>query len=254
MPAIKGRARLAQGEKGPGTLPPAAYFFAAGVVLVVALIAVAGVVVLLHDEPKPSAPQSGGPLAGGPSPSVYSAAASTDVFGPIAQRKADPSPLTENEVFDKKTIADADSKASLKLTTSKLDARCADTVWGQALVKLLQQAGCTQVARGVYEDKRFTAMVAIFNLADSTVADKLVTAADPRTGNGFARPPSDEAGFGQGFSTARGVAMGHYAVITWVRRADGSGSETDPKLLSLLVTVGPPPAVVGRVADQGQKN
>jgi hypothetical protein len=254
LPAIKGRARLAQGEKGPGALPPAAYFFAAGVVLVVALIAVAGVVVLLHDEPKTSAPQSGGPLAGGPLPSVYSAAASTDVFAPIAKRTADPSPLTANEVFDKKTIADQDSKASLTLTTSKLDARCADTVWGQALVRLLQQAGCTQVARGVYADKRFMAMEAIFNLADSTVAAKLVTAADPRTGNGFARPPSAEAAFGRGFSTARGVAMGHYAVITWVRRVDGSGSETDPKLLSLLVTVGPPPAIVGRVAGQGEKN
>ncbi|WP_460351579.1 hypothetical protein [Actinoallomurus acanthiterrae] len=223
-------------------------------ILVVALVAVAGVVVLLHDEPKPSAPQPGGSLAGGPSPSVYSATASTEVFAPIAKRTADPSPLTENEVFDKKTIADTDSKASLKLTTSKLDARCADTVWGQALVRLVQQVGCTQVARGVYADKHFMAMVAIFNLADSTVAGKLVTAADPRTGNGFAKPPSDEAAFSQGFSTARGVAMGHYAVITWVRRADGSGSETDPKLLSLLVTVGPPPSIVGRVADKGQKD
>ncbi|WP_345431104.1 hypothetical protein [Actinoallomurus vinaceus] len=235
-------------------MPATAYFLAAGVVLVVALMAVAGLVVLLHDDSKPAAPQPGGLAAGGPLPSVYSAASSTDVFAPIAKRTADPSPLTENEVFDKKTIADKESKASLKLTESKLDARCSDAVWGQALVRRLQQAGCTQVARGVYADKRFMAMVAIFNVADSTVADKVVAAADPQSGEGFARPPSDEAAFGQGFSTARGVAMGHYAVITWVRRADGTGSETDPKLLSLLVTVGPPPAIVGRVADQGQKN
>jgi hypothetical protein len=48
--------------------------------------------------------------------------------------------------------------------------------------------------------------------------------------------------------------MGHYAVITWVRRADGSGSETDPKLVSLLVTIGPPPAIVDRVATKGQQD
>ncbi|MCO6005917.1 hypothetical protein NE236_13070 [Actinoallomurus purpureus] len=253
LPAIKLPARPVQHEKGPGALPPVAYFAAAGVVLIVALVAVAGLVVLLHDDPKTASPQPGAVAAGGPLPSVYSAAPSTSVFGPIAKRSADPSPLTENEVFDKKTISDGDSKASLKLTASKLDARCADAVWGQALVGLLQQSGCTQATRGVYTDKRFSAMVAIFNVADSRAADKLVAAADPGTGDGFARPLGDEAAFGQGFSTARGVAMGHYAVITWVRRTDGTGSETDPKLVSLLVTLGPPPAIVARVADQGQK-
>jgi hypothetical protein len=97
-------------------------------------------------------------------------------------------------------------------------------------------------------------MVAIFNLADSTAADKLVTAADPRTGNGFARSPSDEAGFSQGFSTARGVAMGHYAVITWVQRADGSGDESDAALLSLLVTTGRPDAVLIRATGTDRRH
>jgi hypothetical protein len=230
-----------------------AYFAAAGVVLVVALMVVAGLVVVFHNEPKAPTAQPGGAPAGGPLPSIYSAASSTSVFAPIAKRTSDPSPLTQNEVFDQKTIADQDSKASLKLSASKLDARCADAVWGEPLVRLLQQAGCTQVTRGLYADKRFAAMITILNVADSTAADKVVAAADPRTGEGFVRPLGDQAAFGQGFSTARGVAMGHYAVISWLRRIDGTGSETDPKLVSLLVTVGPPPAVVGRVADQGQK-
>ncbi|GAA4616888.1 hypothetical protein GCM10023195_75190 [Actinoallomurus liliacearum] len=253
IPAIKLPALPARGETGPSAVPPAAYFAAAGVLLVVALIAAAGVFVLLHDDPKPTGPEQAGAPAGGPLPSVYSAASSTAVFAPIAKRTADPSPLTANEVFDEKKISDQDAKASLKLTASKLDARCADTVWGQPLIRLLQQSGCTQTTRGVYGDKNFTAMVTIFNLADSTAADRLVAAADPRTGNGFVRPLGEDGAFGQGFSTARGVAMGHYAVITWVRRADGSGSETDPKLVSLLVTIGPPPAIVGRVADKGQQ-
>ncbi|MCO5999651.1 hypothetical protein [Actinoallomurus rhizosphaericola] len=252
LPAIKLPARPARGEKGPGALPPVAYFAAAGVVLVVALIAIAGLVVLTHDDRKPSERQPAAAPAGGPLPSTYSAASTTSVFAPIAKRTADPRPLTANEVFDKKTISDRDAKASLRLTASKLDARCADAVWGQPFAQLLQQSGCTQVTRGAYGDKGFSALVAIFNLADSTAADKLVAAADPRSGDGFVRPlGDDDAAYGQGFSTARGVAMGHYAVITWVRRADGSGSETDPKLVSLLVTIGPPPAIVQRVADKG---
>ncbi|MFL6053272.1 MAG: hypothetical protein ACJ72W_10210 [Actinoallomurus sp.] len=228
-----------------------AYFAAAGVVLVVALMAVAALAVVFHDDPKTAGPQPSGVPAGGPLPSTYSAASSTSVFAPIGKRTSDPGPLTRNEVFDQKTIADQEAKASLKLTASKLDARCADGVWGEPLVRLLQQARCTQATRGLYADKRFAAMVTILNVADSAAADKVVAAADPRTGDGFVRPLGD--GFAQGFSTARGVAMGHYAVITWVRRIDGTGTETDPKLVSLLVTVGPPPAIVGRVADQGQK-
>ncbi len=36
--------------------------------------------------------------------------------------------------------------------------------------------------------------------------------------------------------------MGHYAVITWVQRAEGTGDERDAALLSLLVTAGRPNA------------
>lgn len=251
LPAAFARGR-GRGPAGPGSIPAAAYFAAAGVVVIVALVVIAGLVVLLHDDPKPSTPGASGVPAGGPLPSAYSAASSTSVFAPIAKRTADPSPLTPGEVFDSKTISDKDAKASLKLTASKLDARCADAVWGDPLVKLLQRADCTQTARGVYADRHFTAMVTIFNVADSTVADQLVAAADPKSGNGFPQPLSGATAFGQGFSTARGVAMGHYAVITWVRRADGTGDETDAGLLSLLVTIGPPPAIVSRVAGHGQ--
>ncbi|GAA0323357.1 hypothetical protein NE235_04995 [Actinoallomurus spadix] len=254
LPSIKLPARPARGERGPGAVPPAAYFGAAGVIIVVALIVVASLVVLLHDDRKPSGPQQAAAPAGGPLPSVYSAASSTAVFAPIAKRTADPHPLTAGEVFDKKTISDRDARASLKLKASKLDARCADAVWGQPFAQLLQRSGCTQVTRAAYGDKGFSALVTIFNLADSTAADKLVAAADPQTGDGFVRPLDQDGAYGQGFSTARGVAMGHYAVITWVRRADGSGSETDPKLVSLLVTIGPPPAIVGRVADRGTQD
>jgi hypothetical protein len=42
--------------------------------------------------------------------------------------------------------------------------------------------------------------------------------------------------------------MGHYAVIGWVRRLDGTGDEQDDALLSLLVTVAGPQAILDRAA------
>jgi hypothetical protein len=96
-------------------------------------------------------------------------------------------------------------------------------------------------------------MVTIFNLADVKAADQLVTTIDPRSGNGFPLVPAGKAPFGQEFSTARGLAMGHYAVISWVRRADGTGDEQDTALLSLLVATGRPKAVLVRAAGPGRR-
>lgn len=253
----RGEAGDGGGEEGtrtpgePGAVSPAVYFVAAGVVLIVVLIVVAGFMLLGRGAPKTAAPAPAGAAATGPLPSAYSMASSTKVFGPIAGRRADPRPLAAGEVAAPKTISDTDAKASLKLATSKLDVGCSGAIWGGGFATVLQRAGCTQVSRAVYTDKRYAAMVTIFNVADAAGADRVVAAVDPRAGQGFPQSPSAAVSFNQGFSTARGVAMGHYAVITWVRRADGSGDETDPGLVSLLVAIGPPPAVLNRVADHG---
>ncbi|MCW2946234.1 MAG: hypothetical protein JWR24_2951 [Actinoallomurus sp.] len=235
-----------------GSVPPVAYFAAAGVVMLVAVIVAAALVVLGDGGHKAAAPTAPPVAAGGPVPSAYSQAPSTPVFEPIGKRSADARPLTADEVFGTKTIVDADSKASLKLAASKIDAQCTAAVWGGGLAGQLQRAGCTQATRGVYTDKHFAAMVTIFNLADSSSADRLVAAADPKSGNGFALPLTTARPFGQAFSIARGLAMGHYAVITWVQRADGTGDEKDTGLLSLLVTAGRPGAVLLRAAGNGQ--
>ncbi len=243
----------AREPRAPGATSPAVYFVAAGVILVVALVAAAGFVLLGRGAPKNTGPaqDDGGDTATGPLPSTYSMASSTKAFAPIDRRGADPRPLTAAQVTDPKTINDKDAKASLRLTASKLDARCSDAVWGDRLAALLRRGGCTQASRVVYTGKRYAAMVTIFNLADATGADQVVAALDPRAGDGFPLSPTAAVSFGQGFSTARGIAMGHYAVITWIRRADGSGDETDAGLVSLLVTIGPPQAILDRVADHG---
>jgi hypothetical protein len=226
-----------------------AYFAAAGVLVLVAVLVV-GLLVALRSDRDGGSADSGAVPESGPLPSAYSQASSTDVFAPINKRSADRRPLTASEVFHKKMISVTAAGASLKLSASKLDTHCGAAVWGTRLAAGLRTWRCTQVARGMYVDKRFAAMVTIFNLANVQGADQLVDTVDPRSANGFPRPLG--SGFGQSFSTARGLAMGHFALITWVQRADGTGDEKDTRLLSLLIRLGVPPAILNRVAGKRQ--
>jgi hypothetical protein len=225
-------------------------------VIVVIAVVVAAVVLVLTKAGGGShgadAPEVKNVRTEGPGASAYSQAASTAAFATIADRSKDAKPLTASEAFATKKIIDLDAKASLKLTASRLDSHCTVAIWGTRLAGLLQQGGCTQTARATYTDKHFDAIVTIFNLADAQAADRVVASADPRTGNGFPLAPPKSPPFGQAFSTARGVAMGHYAVITWVQRADGTGDESDAALLSLLVTTGRPNAVLLRATGPPQ--
>ena len=223
-------------------------------IVVVAVVVAVAVLVLAKGDGGHGAvaPDVKDVQAEGPGASAYSQAASTAAFAAIADRSKDAKPLAAAEAFATKKINDADAKASLKLTASHLDSHCTAAIWGIRLAGLLQQGDCTQTARATYSDKHFGAIVTIFNLADSQAADRVVANVDPRSGNGFPLAPPRSPPFGQAFSTARGVAMGHYAVITWVQRADGTGDESDAALLSLLVTTGRPNAVLVRATGQAQ--
>jgi hypothetical protein len=231
-----------------------AFFIAAGVIVVIAVVVAAAVLVLGKDGGGhgANAPDVKNVRADGPGASAYSQAASTAAFAAIADRSKDAKPLTAAAVFATKKISDTDAKATLKLTASRLGPHCTAAIWGTRLAGLLQQGGCTQTARATYSDKQFGAMVTIFNLANAEAADRVVAGADPRSGSGFPLVPPHSPPFGQSFSIARGVAMGHYAVITWVQRADGTGDESDAALLSLLVTTGRPNAVLIRAAGEPQ--
>lgn len=243
-----------RGVLGPpgrlGALPPVVYFAAAGVVVLVAVLVATAVAVFGGGNAKShggqAAPRVTGVRAEGPGASAYSQAASTAAFAAIADRRKDAKPLTAAQAFGTKKITDADAKASLRLTASHLDSRCTRAIWGVQLAGELARARCTQAARATYTDKRFAALVTIFNLANAQAADRVVAGADPRSGSGFPLAPPGSPQLGQAFSIARGVAMGHFAVITWVQRTDGSGDERDAALLSLLVSTGRPNAVLLR--------
>jgi hypothetical protein len=240
------RRRPARGR----SFSPVAYFIAAGAVVVVALVVVIALVVSGDGDGGGdhgmSAPKVTNVRTEGPGASAYSQAASTAAFNAIADRDKDGKPLTAGEVFATKKITDTDAKASLKLTASSLGSQCTAAIWGTRLAGRLRQGRCTQVARATYSDPHFAALVTVFNLRDSHAADQVVADADPLTGGGFPLVPPRSVPLGQAFSIARGVAMGHYAVITWVQRADGTGDARDAALLSLLVTTGRPNAVLVR--------
>ncbi|REE99762.1 hypothetical protein [Thermomonospora umbrina] len=265
-------------HKGP---PPKVFFGAAGGILAAVL---AGVVVVAvasgGDEggaaaSEPASPV-GRPVDSGRSPASYSSSPTTGAYAGIARRATDVKPLTEAESFpgSGEAIAVTEAKATLRLVDHRLDADCANAVWGAALGDELRRGGCTQALRGMYADARrgFALSVTILNLNTSADADRLVEALGNGRGGGFIRPLTDRVAtprstsrtssgasptalplerFGEGFSMARGLAMGHYAVIAWAQRLDGSGDAGDEALLALLIEGGKAPGVLGRAAAAG---
>jgi hypothetical protein len=248
-----GQARTGGGGRRKG-MPPVVFFATAGGLAVVLLAGVAFLMLGSGSGRKPAAPTAG--LAtSGLAPEVYSDAPSTPTFDAIGERSADGGPLTADEVFPrgKTTLVDGVTHARLELRGQRLDTDCAQAIWGVTAGGELRKSSCNQVVRGIYSDEKkgYAALFAIFNLAHSVDAGRFVHAITPGSGAGFVRPlpaaaPLDR--FGQGFGMARGAAMGHYAVIVWVQRLDGTGDAKDQGLISLLVTAGNAPAVYARVA------
>ncbi|GAA2580084.1 hypothetical protein GCM10010411_10810 [Actinomadura fulvescens] len=257
--ARPGRPAKRQRRDGRPGRDPRWFFVAAGALgLVVVLAAVALVVLGGRDDPPPPRPAAArmGPVAAsGPAPASYSSSPSADAYTGIAQRSADPAPLTSAELFPSSasTVTLASGKAKLTLKGKRLDGDCAPAIWGRAVANAFSEAGCTQAARTLYADTKrgFALAVTVFNLKSADDSDRVVERLGNGRGGGFVRPlnaaaPLDE--FGQGFGMARGLAMGHYVVVSWAQRLDGSGDEQDEALLSLLIEGGKSPAVLGRAA------
>ncbi|WP_338742515.1 hypothetical protein [Actinomadura luteofluorescens] len=248
---------VARRAGGPG---PKLYFGAAAVLGVLVLLGL-GVVALTgggDSAPKPGgAPGAaiGRPAGTGPSPTSYSSSPSSSAYAGIANRSADPKPLTEGEAFPSAAakLPLPDGKVSVKLRAKRLDGDCAAAVWGGSVGEELGKGGCTQAARAIYSDTEhgYALSVAVFNLAGSAEADRFVARLETTIGAGFVRPleaPAPLDRFGRGFGMARGLAMGHFAVVSWAQRLDGKGDEKDENLLSLLIEGGKAPAVLGRAA------
>lgn len=226
----------------------------AGTVLVVALVLVLAVMWPKEDAVKrveeERVPMSR-PAVTGLAPDSYSSSPSSDVFAGIAAREEDPAPLTAKEMFpEKDTLQDDVSGAKPALRLSVLDDDCGNAVWGAGLGEVLQDGGCTQAVRGLYTDEKkgFRVLVAVYNLRDEDAANRAVEAFGAGSGGFVKLPSKTPEGFGGDFSLARGLAMGHYALITWAERADGEGRGTSRPLLSLVVTAAKAEGLYARAA------
>ncbi|MFA1548114.1 hypothetical protein [Actinomadura chokoriensis] len=255
-PKKAGKAKKRAETGGPG---PKLYFGAAAVLAMFVLLGAAAVVVIRDwngpDEGQAANARIGTPAGNGPSPVSYSSSPSASAYAGITSRRADPRPLTIGEAFppEAASLAVPGGKTRLKLRAKRLDGDCAAAVWGRSVGAELGRGGCTQAARGIYSDTRrgYALAVAVFNLNASADADRFVDGLEHTIGAGFVLPleaPGPLDDFGRGFGMARGLAMGHFAVVSWAQRLDGKGDETDETLLSLLIEGGKSPAVLGRAA------
>ncbi|GII02499.1 hypothetical protein [Planobispora takensis] len=146
-----------------------------------------------------------------PRAAVLHTEATTGHYAPIATRALDPEPLTVGEIFPGDTVTSGGVTLDRKGTEALTD--CAEAVWGSAQSAV---AGCTQALRAHYAtpDGRISGQFLIFNLADSTAADRLVTALKD---GGFVRPaPGTPEAFDGSRSWAYARALGHYATVSWV--------------------------------------
>jgi hypothetical protein len=260
-PGGPGRPRrpVASGTGGPGAK---LYFGAAAALAVLVVIGLVAAVALSGGGDGGGGTAGGAPrkpagkaAGNGSSPESYSSSPSSAAYAGIASRKADAKPLTMGEAFPSsasKLSADG-TKLRLTLRAKKLDGDCTAAVWGQSVAADLAAGGCTQAVRGIYSDTRhgYGLAVAVFNLASSADADRFVGLLDRTLGGGFVVPlpaPAPLDRFGQGFGMARGLSMGHYAVVSWAQRLDGKGDASDGNLLSLLIEGGKAPSVLGRAA------
>ncbi|WP_067462734.1 hypothetical protein [Actinomadura macra] len=235
------------------------YFWAAGALGAVVMVALgAGVLLQGGDDSvagRAPAVVLGSAASSGPSPTSYSSSPTSEAYAGIAARTADPAPLTVEEAFPSSAerVIVPDSGVTLRLRSKRVERDCTAAVWGATVAGDLRRGGCAQVARGIYADTKrgYGLAVAVFNLTGSADADRFVDLLDHTRGGGFVRPleaPAPLASFGRDFGMARGLAMGHFAVVSWVQRLDGRGDERDETLLSMLIEGGKAPAVLGRAA------
>ncbi len=256
-----GKARgKAAGEARSAAGPGARLYFGAAAVLAVFVLIGLGAVVVFRGGTGTAADHAtnakiGTPAGIGPSPTSYSSSPSAPAYGGITARSADSAPLTADEAFPKEaaTLSVPGGKAKVRLRAKRLDADCAAAVWGGSVGAELGRGGCTQAARAIYSDTRsgYALAVALFNLNTAQDANRFVARLEQTLGAGFVLPleaPEPLDDFGRGFGMARGLAMGHFAVVSWAQRLDGKGDATDETLLSLLIEGGKSPAVLGRAA------
>ncbi|MFC5830889.1 hypothetical protein [Nonomuraea insulae] len=223
---------------------------AGAVVAVVALVVAVGSIGTYSPERQASAAVIGPDAV---LPQVFHGWNSPKLFDPLTERSKDGKALTEKEVFGQSELA-VSKKLKLKLVAKQLDANCSQALWGENLLQLVSDAGCTQAARGLYasSDGRYVGQYTLLNLKDGQSAGQLVETLKTLYRGGWATPlTSSKASFpGGGYSEAGGYALGHYVGLVWLGRTDGTEPTAKDDFVSLTLALrGAEKAVYRRVVS-----
>ncbi|TMR89516.1 hypothetical protein [Nonomuraea basaltis] len=214
----------------------------------VGLVTIIGSIGTYSSEQQASAAVLG---SGATLPQVFNGWSSPKLFDPLAERAKDGRALTEKEVFGQSELA-VSKKLKLKLVAKKLDSDCAAALWGANLLEQVSDAGCTQVARGLYasSDGRYVGQYTLLNLKDGQSASGLVESLKTLYRGGWTRPLTSSKGAFPpgGYSEAGGYALGHYVGLVWLGRTDGTEPGPRDDFVSLTLALrGAEKAVYRRV-------
>ncbi|MFI6596540.1 hypothetical protein ACIBHX_09830 [Nonomuraea sp. NPDC050536] len=191
--------------------------FAIGGVAVLALLGGGLFVMWNMDSPAPAssdaARRTSAPLPSGPQ----------GKYGYAASRDMDSEPLTLKEVFPTKKI-DVSGRSYVMTITAK-DKKCSDAVLGDKLQKALKKGKCTQLLRASFRDKdgKVIGTIGVANLGSGKDSSK-VAAAGSKSDYVKPLPGKDSVTklLGQGSGGAQVRTHGHYAVMYWIQKKDGT--------------------------------
>ncbi|OJF14656.1 flagellar basal body-associated FliL family protein [Couchioplanes caeruleus] len=149
----------------------------------------------------------------------------------VADRQADPAPLTVTEVFRGATIPGA--QGQYKVLKTQAAPHC-DTAAGGAVAKELASAGCNQVVRATLTspDGALVITAGIFNLETQKKAEEAAAAIETAVEKGEGRFGGLVAGQASNIISRAAANLtwdvrGHYLVYCLVAKADGSAIADD---------------------------
>ncbi|MBO0839062.1 MAG: hypothetical protein J2P28_26625, partial [Actinobacteria bacterium] len=138
-------------------------------------------------------------------------------YGHIGSRKTDPQPLTLAQLFPARFTINT---ATVTLTAHALNAKCTAHIIGAQLILAVQQASCTQVARGTYLDAsdRFMGTIGVLNLSTAAAA---VTALHSTDKTDIIVPLPASTGpthsIFKGVGAEQAIQKGHYLILMWAQ-------------------------------------
>ncbi|SDH90224.1 hypothetical protein [Nonomuraea jiangxiensis] len=145
-------------------------------------------------------------------------------YGFAAERETDPDPISVKELFGSKKKLTFSGRG-YEMTINKLDKKCADAALGDDLQKSLMDGKCNQLVRASFRDKagEVIGTVGVANLSTSKNATKVAKTGD--TSNYVKPLPGKDSvtkQLGSGSGGAKIWTHGHYAILVWFQRKDGT--------------------------------